>query len=127
MERIERLPIRAAAQLFPLPRKPMSPPTGPRPVLSAENSDRLKHALRLSQQLQTAAPDADTKLVELRTLLNQCRDGIRSQNPRHRRNRLQAVNKARNYLHFLPDMQHPEAPGRLRSAARRLRSALRTA
>lgn len=105
----------------------MSSPTDSRPVLSPENSDRLNQALLLSRELQTPAPDAETKLVTLRSLLDQCREGIRHQNPRHRRQRLEAVNKARNYLHFLPDMQHPQAAGRLRSVTRRLRRALRTA
>lgn len=105
----------------------MSSPDNSRPNLSAENSDRLQQALLLSQQLQTKTPHADTKLSELRSLLDQCREGIRLQNPDHRRLRLEAVNKARNYLHFLPNMQHPEATGRLRSVGRRLQRALRSA
>jgi len=105
----------------------MSSPVDPRPPLSTENSDRLNQALELSRELQTPVPDATTKLVELRMLLDQCREGIRHQNPDHRQHRLKAVNKARNYLHYLPDMKHPEADGRLRGVSRRLQSALRQA
>lgn len=99
----------------------------PRSVLSPENSDRLNRALLLSRELQTPTANAEGKLAQLRTLLDQCREGIRRQNPDHRRYRLEAVNKARNYLHFLPDAQHPEATGRLRGVARRLQRAMRTA
>ncbi len=105
----------------------MSSPTGPRPELSADNADRLSRALLLSQELQTATPDADTKLSALKSLLKGCRDGIHRQRPSYGRTRLLAVNQARNYLHFLPDMQHPQAVGRLRSVTRRLQRALRAA
>jgi hypothetical protein len=106
----------------------MSPsPNDPRPPLSAENSGRLDQALRLSQELQTPTPDAQTTLVELRILLDQCREGIREQNPDHAGYRLKAVDKARNYLHFLPALDHPEAEGRLRGVGRRLRRAMRSA
>lgn len=96
-----------------------------RPALSAENSQRLRQALALSEHLQSTAPRGDTSLAELRLLLENCRDGVRQQNPDHRRQRLEAVNQARNYLHFLPNMQHDQANGRLRSVSRRLRRALR--
>ena len=103
----------------------MSPPTDPRPVLSAENTDRLARALRLSRELQVPTLDADAKLAGLRRLLDECRDGIRRQKPTHGRARLEAVNQARNYLHFLPNIGHPQGPGRLRSVSRRLRRAMR--
>lgn len=103
----------------------MSSPTGPRPFLSAENSDRLSQALLLSDELQTSVPAGDAKLVELRSLLESCRDGIRRQNPDHRTQRLHALDQARNYLRFLPDMKHEEAAGRLRSVSRRIRRALK--
>ena len=104
----------------------MSPPANPRPTLSAETSDRLNHALSLSQELQQApAADGDAKLATLRSLLDQCRDGIRRQRPDHGRHRLEALNKARNYLHFLPGLQHPQAAGRLQGVARRIQTALR--
>jgi hypothetical protein len=97
----------------------------PQRALSAENSRRLRQALALSDQLQTAAPTGDSSLSELKLLLDSCRDGVRRQNPDHRRQRLEAVDQARNYLHFLPNMQHGQASGRLRSVSRRLRRALR--
>lgn len=97
----------------------------PHRALSAENSRRLRQALALSDQLQTAAPTGDSSLSELKLLLDSCRDGVRRQNPDHRRQRLEAVDQARNYLHFLPNMQHDQASGRLRSVSRRLRRALR--
>ena len=96
-----------------------------RPALSAANSDRLNQALMLSENLQEPADDAEKRLDELKMLLDSCRDGIHRQNPNHKRQRLELVNKARNYLHFLPDMQHSEAPGRLKSVTRRLKSAMR--
>lgn len=105
----------------------MSLPNDRRPTLSPEISDRLSRALLLSRDLQTPSSDADGKLVELRSLLDRCREGIRSQKPDHGRYRLLAVNQARNFLHFLPSMHHPEASGRLRSVSRRLQRALRTA
>jgi hypothetical protein len=100
-------------------------PVDPRPLLSAENSDRLGAALLLSQELQRLGSESDRKLVELRQLLDHCREGIRVQNPIGRKKRLLFVNQARNYLHFLPDLEHPEAAGRLRSVSRRLRRAMR--
>lgn len=104
----------------------MSSPNGSRPVLSAENSDRLNQALLLSDELQSSVPAGDAKLVELRGLVDNCRDGIRRQNPDHRTQRLHALDQARNYLRFLPDMQHEQAAGRLRSVSRRLRRAARS-
>jgi hypothetical protein len=103
----------------------MSPSSSPRPLLSAENTDRLGQALLLSEELQSAAPAGDEKLVELRALLESCRDGIRRQNPHHRQQRIEALDQARNYLRFLPDMQSSQATGRLRSVSRRLRMARR--
>lgn len=104
----------------------MTPPANPRPTLSAETSDRLNHALSLSQELQAPAADGDAKLATLRSLLDQCRDGIRRQRPANGKLRLEALNKARNYLHFLPGLQHPQAAGRLQGVARRIQTALRT-
>jgi hypothetical protein len=104
----------------------MSSPNEQRPELSSENSDRLSQALLLSDELQTAVPAGDAKLVELRGLLDNCRDGIRRQNPDHRTQRLHALDQARNYLRFLPDMKHEQAVGRLRSVSRRLRRALKS-
>jgi hypothetical protein len=101
----------------------MSPSHGSR--LSSENSERLGQALQLSDELQTSAPTGDAKLTELRSLLESCRDGIRRQNPHHRRQRLTALDQARNFLRFLPDMKHSQATGRLRSVSRRLRLAAR--
>lgn len=103
----------------------MSSPS--RPSLSPENSDRLNQALLLTQELQVPTSDPDSKLSELKGLLARCGEGIRKQNPGHRKHRLEAINKARNFLHFLPDMQHPEATPRLRSVARRLQRAMRVA
>ena len=102
------------------------PSPAPRPVLSVENSDRLRHALVLTRELQSPGADAERKLTKLRVLLEECRDGIRRQRPAQARYRLKAVGKARNYLHFLPATDHPEAEGRLKSVARRLQHALRT-
>ena len=107
------------------PESPMSSSDSFRTDLSAENTDRLGQALRLSDELQSAAPAGDEKLVELRALLDSCRDGIRRQNPHHRRQRLEALDQARNFLRFLPDMQSSQATGRLRSVSRRLRTARR--
>lgn len=103
----------------------MSSRPDPRPLLSAENLDRLRQALHLSQTLQGPTHDANTQLVELRMLLDRCREGIRRQKPNHREGRLAAVDQARNYLHFLPDMQHAQAAGRLKSVSRRLERAMR--
>ena len=36
-----------------------------------------------------------------------------------------AVDQARNYLHFLPSIGHPQGMGRLKSVSRRLRRAMR--
>ena len=105
----------------------MSSPIEPRPVMSAESSDRLNTALQLSQELQSPAADGDAKLATLRTLLDQCRDGIRREKPRFGRQRIEALNKARSYVHFLPSLQHPQAAGRLQGVARRIRTALRSA
>lgn len=102
----------------------MSSSPEPRPTLSEENADRLNQALQLTRTLQSPAPDADDRLVQLRMLLDRCRTGLKRQNPRHLRQRLEALNQARNYLHFLPDMQHAQAAGRLRSVSRRLRRVL---
>jgi hypothetical protein len=104
----------------------MSRPTDPRPLLSVQNSQRLAAALVLSQELQKSNSEEDSRLVELRQLLDDCRDGVRRQNPAYRRQRLVALDQARNYLHFLPDLEHPQAGGRLRSVSRRLRRAMRT-
>lgn len=82
-------------------------------------------ALLLSEELQTRAPAGDEKLLELRDLLDRCRDGVRRQGPHHLRERLTALDQARNFLRFLPDMQSSQAGGRLRSVARRLRLARR--
>src|SRR5690606_41015849 len=114
-----------SAHALPTRERPMSPSSSPRPVLSAENTDRLSEALLLSDELQSAAPAGDEKLVELRALIERCRDGIRRQNPHHRPERLTALDQARNYLRFLPDMQSSQATGRLRSVSRRLRVARR--
>lgn len=102
----------------------MSSPHEPRPTLSAENSDRLNEALQLTRNLQSPAADAESQLDQLRTLLDRCRTGLKRQNPQHLGERLEALNQARNYLHFLPDMQHAQAAGRLRSVSRRLRRVL---
>lgn len=108
------------------PERPMSPANQPHQTLSSENSDRLGQALLLSDHLQSAAPAGDEKLSELKALLESCRDGIRQQGPHHKRQRLNALDQARNFLRFLPDMQHAEAGGRLRSVSRRLRLARRS-
>ena len=103
----------------------MSLPPDPRPLLSPENSNRLTEALRLCQELQSPEHSSDTKLAQLRRIVAHCRRGIDRQGPAFRRQRLAAVDQARNFLHFLPSMQHAEAPGRLRSVSRRLRLAMR--
>lgn len=103
----------------------MSSSHSPRITLSAENSERLGRAILLSRNLQSSAPAGDEMLVELRALVDTCRDGILRQNPHHRKQRLAALDEARNYLRFLPDMQSSQATGRLRSVSRRLRVAQR--
>jgi hypothetical protein len=105
----------------------MSSPIEPRAVLSSESSERLNHALLLSQELQAPSPDADAKLATLRTLLDECRDGIRREKPSHGKHRIEALNKARNYLHFMPSLQHPQATSRLQGVARRIQTAMRSA
>lgn len=103
----------------------MSSPDDPRPLLSAENSDRLNATLLLCREMQSPEPGSESKLDELRRLLVRCRRGIDRQNRNHRQKRLDAVDRARNDLHFLPTVQHPQPAGRLRSASRRPRRAMR--
>lgn len=102
----------------------MSSPANSRRPLSPENSERLHKAFVLSRELQAPGSDGEAKLGELRRLLNQCRDGVRRQRPDNGERRLEAINQARNYLHFLPHMAHEQASGRLRSVSRRLKRAL---
>ena len=102
----------------------MSSPTNPRPLLSPENANRLGEALRLCGELQTPELQSDTKLAQLKRIVAHCRQGIDRQNPLHGRQRLAAVDQARNYLHYLPSVEHAQAAGRLRSVSRRLRRAM---
>jgi hypothetical protein len=101
------------------------PHSSPNPSpLSAQNAANLTRALDLCQQLRSPEPDAEKKLTQLRTLVNECRLGVRKQNPVDAQRRMDALDEARNYLHFLPNMEHVQAPGRLKSVSIRLKRAL---